>query len=133
LDAGADPTIKLGAHTAYTLAGGKNVRDTLRRFMAAHPDQWDYAAALIPSALTEEMELKQQAAALAKAEKEAAKKREAKKKAKAKAKAKEEAEQAQTQCAAVESEQVGPRPCHSPDDQHLARPVADRPDRAAQR
>ena len=113
LEAGADPTIKLGVHTAYTLAGGKSVRDTLRRFMAAHPEQWDYDEAKIPSALTEEMELKQQAAAQAKADKEAAKKREAKKKAKAKAKAKEEAEQAQRQCAAVESEQV-PRPCRSP-------------------
>ncbi len=31
------------------------------RFMAHEPDKWDYTAAGVPSALTEEMELQQQA------------------------------------------------------------------------
>lgn len=36
------------------------VRDAFRRFMAQHPDTWDYAAADVPSPLTEEMEAAQQ-------------------------------------------------------------------------
>ena len=34
------------------------------RYMAAHPDAWDYSAAAIPSALTEEMERHQEARAV---------------------------------------------------------------------
>jgi len=34
------------------------------RYMAAHPDAWDYTAAAIPSALTEEMEAHQEARAV---------------------------------------------------------------------
>lgn len=37
---------------------------SLRRFMAAHPERWDYSQTAIPSALTEEMEQYQEARAV---------------------------------------------------------------------
>ena len=55
-------------HTASTYFGRiREVSSSFKssfpgcRFMAHEPDKWDYAAAGIPSALTEEMELQQQA------------------------------------------------------------------------
>ena len=43
----------------FVVAGNKDVRNTLRRFMADHPGRWNYKAAQIPSALTSDMEAKQ--------------------------------------------------------------------------
>jgi hypothetical protein len=57
LEAGTDPTVAdRGGKTAYEVALSKDVRDTMRRYMAAEPAKWDYARARIPSGLTEEME-----------------------------------------------------------------------------
>ena len=43
------------------MAKDKSVRDAFRRFMAQHPDRYDYGAAKIPSALTEDMEKERKA------------------------------------------------------------------------
>lgn len=43
------------------MAADKAVRDAFRRYMAGAPEQWDWAAADVPSALTPEMEDQQQA------------------------------------------------------------------------
>ena len=43
----------------FVVAENKEVRNTLRRYMATHPGRWNYKAAQIPSALTAEMEAKQ--------------------------------------------------------------------------
>ncbi|KAG2450545.1 hypothetical protein HYH02_005046 [Chlamydomonas schloesseri] len=57
LESGHDPCARDGkGRTPYALAADKNTRDVFRRFMAQHPDRWDYSTSGIPSALTEEME-----------------------------------------------------------------------------
>ena len=57
LQSGTDPCLADGGgKTAYEVAGNKDVRNAMRRHMAAHPQQWDYAAARIPSALDPEKE-----------------------------------------------------------------------------
>ncbi|GLI65482.1 hypothetical protein VaNZ11_009020 [Volvox africanus] len=62
LNAGHNPSAHdAKGRTPYALAGDKATRDAFRRFMAQHPDKWDYAAAGIPSPLTEDMEAAQQA------------------------------------------------------------------------
>ncbi|KAG5457686.1 MAG: hypothetical protein BJ554DRAFT_2237 [Olpidium bornovanus] len=65
---GADPTTIAGgagaegpdparSRTAYEVAKDKEVRNAFRRFMASHPDQWDWiSGARVPSALTPAME-----------------------------------------------------------------------------
>lgn len=65
LDSGADPTVVDAGRVAYEAASSKAVRDEMRRYMAAHPDAWDYAAARVPSALTSEMEQEQVGSATA--------------------------------------------------------------------
>ncbi|EFJ43803.1 hypothetical protein VOLCADRAFT_106637 [Volvox carteri f. nagariensis] len=62
LDSGHDPSIRdAKGRTPYALAADKDTRDVFRRFMAQNMDRWNYAAAGIPSPLTEEMEAAQQA------------------------------------------------------------------------
>ena len=57
LESGADPTVRdERGHVPYQLAGQKETRDAIRRFMAGHETMWDWKAACVPSALTEEME-----------------------------------------------------------------------------
>lgn len=46
----------LAGKTAYAVAANKAVRDAFRRYMAEAPEQWDWAAANVPSALTPEMD-----------------------------------------------------------------------------
>ncbi|KAK6918489.1 VLRF1/Vms1 [Dillenia turbinata] len=76
LEQGLDPTMKdERGRTAYMLASDKEVRNTFRRFMASNLDKWDWYAAKVPSALTQEMEESQ---AAKKAEKDAKKKARAK-------------------------------------------------------
>ena len=60
LQDGHDPTVSVGK-TAYAVASDKAVRDAFRRYMATAPEQWDWAAAGVPSGLTPEMEAEQQA------------------------------------------------------------------------
>lgn len=56
LDAGADPTIgNYRGLPPYALAGDKACRDVFRRSMAANPDRFDWAAAQVPSPLTDEV------------------------------------------------------------------------------
>lgn len=43
-------------HTPYTLATNKETRNAFRRFMASNLEMWDWHAANVPSALTDEME-----------------------------------------------------------------------------
>lgn len=62
LDGGHDPCARDAKGRApYALAADKDTRDAFRRFMAQHPDRWDYSTSGIPSPLTEEMEAAQQA------------------------------------------------------------------------
>lgn len=62
LESGADPTARdERGRVPYQLAGQRAARDAMRRFMSAHPDRWDWRAAHVPSALTEEMEAAQAA------------------------------------------------------------------------
>ncbi|BBN19387.1 ankyrin repeat and zinc finger domain-containing protein 1 [Marchantia polymorpha subsp. ruderalis] len=62
LEDGMDPCARDGRdRTPYSLAGDKETRNVFRRYMARFPDQWDWHAANVPSALTEEMELAQAA------------------------------------------------------------------------
>lgn len=62
LESGHDPTaLDAKSRPPYALATEKAARDAFRRFMAAHPDKWDYAAAALPSALTEDLEAAQAA------------------------------------------------------------------------
>lgn len=62
LEEGADPCVKdEGGYTAYARAGDKETRNVFRRFMAGHPDMWDWQAAGVPSPLTAEMEASQAA------------------------------------------------------------------------
>lgn len=59
---GADPCARdARGRTAYGVAGSKEVRDAFRRAMAAAPDRWDWGAAEVPSALTEDLEAAQAA------------------------------------------------------------------------
>ncbi|KAF5841474.1 hypothetical protein DUNSADRAFT_12639 [Dunaliella salina] len=62
LSGGADVTARDSrGRTPYLVASTKDVRDAFRRFMAAEPDRWDYSAAGVPSALTEDLEAAQAA------------------------------------------------------------------------
>merc|ERR1712080_612308 len=66
---GADPVVKdKRGRLPYNISSCKEDRNEFRRFMAKHPDKYDYLSAQIPSALTEEAEL-------SKKEKEAEKRR----------------------------------------------------------
>ncbi|GAB2232208.1 hypothetical protein Droror1_Dr00011235 [Drosera rotundifolia] len=97
LEQGLDPTVKdARGKTPYMLATDKEVRNTFRRFMALNMEQWDWAAAKVPSALTKEMEESQAAKQAEKDAKRKAKAKELKKLRKAKEK-KAQAEAAQTQ------------------------------------
>lgn len=58
---GHDPSVRdARGRTAYAVASSKAVRDAFRRAMAAAPEQWDWAAAGVPSPLTDELEATQQ-------------------------------------------------------------------------
>lgn len=84
LENGANPSL-LDLHTRppYFLCLTKETRNTFRRFMAEHPDAWDYSASQIPNGLTTEMEQK-------KKEKEAEKRRRARERKKLQKKEAEE-------------------------------------------
>jgi hypothetical protein len=77
LAAGHDPTqthIKFSFRVAYDVAKSKEVRNAFRRHRALEPDRWDWAAAHVPDALTEEAEKEKE-------EREKAKAKEKKKRA----------------------------------------------------
>jgi len=61
LECGADPCVsnKQGK-VPYELATTKKPRDEFRKYMANHPDKYDYQKAKIPSPLTAELEQEQQ-------------------------------------------------------------------------
>ncbi|RLN58994.1 hypothetical protein BBJ29_001490 [Phytophthora kernoviae] len=72
LKQGANPALlDLHGRPPYFLCSSKETRNVFRRYMAEHPDAWDYATAQIPEGLTSEMEQR-------KKEKEAEKRRRAK-------------------------------------------------------
>lgn len=57
LEAGADPAVKNAkGQTPYAVCSDKLTRNEFRRFKGQYPDKYDYKAAQIPDALTEEME-----------------------------------------------------------------------------
>ncbi|KAK7473986.1 hypothetical protein BaRGS_00034755 [Batillaria attramentaria] len=57
LEAGCDPAVKDAAgKPPYAVAGSKETRNIFRRFRGNNPDMYNYEAAQIPSALTDEME-----------------------------------------------------------------------------
>lgn len=87
LESGANPSLlDLRSRPPYFLCSTKETRNAFRRFLADHPDVWDYAASQIPTALTSEMEQK-------KKEKEAEKRRRAKERKKQQKKDANEAQQ----------------------------------------
>ncbi|KAF1330234.1 Ankyrin repeat protein, partial [Globisporangium splendens] len=87
LDNGANPSLlDLRSRPPYFLCNTKETRNAFRRFLADHPDAWDYTASQIPTALTSEMEQK-------KKEKEAEKRRRAKERKKQQKKDAAEVEQ----------------------------------------
>ncbi|OMO78614.1 hypothetical protein CCACVL1_14261 [Corchorus capsularis] len=97
LEQGLDPSVKdERGRTPYMLAKEKEVRNTFRRFMASNPNNWDWNAAKVPSALTKEMEESQAAKQAEKDAKRKARAKELKKLRRAKEK-KAQAEAAQSQ------------------------------------
>ena len=56
-----DPSLPLeGGRRAYELASTKGVRNIFRRVAFDHPEKWDWAAARVPSGLSEEAEQAQE-------------------------------------------------------------------------
>lgn len=93
LEHGANPgLLDLHSRPAYFVCSTKETRNVLRRYMAEHPDAWDYSASQIPDGLTSEMEQR-------KKEKEAEKRRRARerKKQQKKQAAEEKAQEAARQ------------------------------------
>lgn len=75
MDAGSDPANKdKKGQTPYGVAPEKDTRNTFRKYMAEHPDKYDYTKAQVPGPLTEEIESKK--AEKKKAQKAARKQRE---------------------------------------------------------
>jgi hypothetical protein len=80
LEEGADPCIQeRGGRTPYAVAKDKVTRNVFRRFMATHPDMWDWHAADVPSPLTDELEATQAAKQAEKDAKRKAREKERKK------------------------------------------------------
>ncbi|XP_046700988.1 ankyrin repeat and zinc finger domain-containing protein 1 isoform X2 [Silurus meridionalis] len=75
LEMGSDPTCRdRKGQTPYAVAPDKESRNMFRKFMAEHPDKYDYAKAQVPGPLTAEIESKK--AEKKKAQKAAKKQRE---------------------------------------------------------
>ncbi|KAI5616362.1 ankyrin repeat and zinc finger domain-containing protein 1 isoform X4 [Silurus asotus] len=75
LEMGSDPTCRdRKGQTPYAVAPDKECRNMFRKFMAEHPDKYDYAKAQVPGPLTAEIESKK--AEKKKAQKAAKKQRE---------------------------------------------------------
>ncbi|KAL1511555.1 hypothetical protein AB1Y20_006349 [Prymnesium parvum] len=90
LQDGADPTvphISFGWQLPYDLSKTKETRNAFRRHLAAHPEQWDWKAAHVPSGLTDEAEAEKEERAKEKAKE---KKKRAEKARKERRKAEEE-------------------------------------------
>uniref|UniRef100_A0AAZ3NVN2 VLRF1 domain-containing protein n=1 Tax=Oncorhynchus tshawytscha TaxID=74940 RepID=A0AAZ3NVN2_ONCTS len=59
MDAGSDPACKdLTCQTPYIVAPDKDTRNVFRKYMADHPDKYNYSKALVPGPLTAELESK---------------------------------------------------------------------------
>ncbi|KAK2850366.1 hypothetical protein Q7C36_009149 [Tachysurus vachellii] len=59
LEMGSDPTCRdRKGQTPYAVAPDKECRNMFRKFMAEHPDKYDYAKAQVPGPLTAEIESK---------------------------------------------------------------------------
>ncbi|XP_036401343.1 ankyrin repeat and zinc finger domain-containing protein 1 [Megalops cyprinoides] len=59
MDAGCDPACRdVKGQTPYSVAPDKDTRNVFRRYMAEHPDKYDYSKAQIPGPLTAEIESK---------------------------------------------------------------------------
>ncbi|XP_041365063.1 ankyrin repeat and zinc finger domain-containing protein 1-like [Gigantopelta aegis] len=57
LNAGADPSVReKSGKVPYFIASTKETRNEFRRFMASHPDKYDYVKAQVPCPLTADME-----------------------------------------------------------------------------
>ncbi|XP_052421677.1 ankyrin repeat and zinc finger domain-containing protein 1 isoform X2 [Carassius gibelio] len=75
MDEGSDPASKdKKGQTPYGVAAEKDTRNTFRKYMAEHPQKYDYTKAQVPGPLTEEIESKK--AEKKKAQKAARKQRE---------------------------------------------------------
>ena len=62
LEQGLDPcALNSEGRLPYQVAASKAARDAFRRQMGAHPEQWDWADAGVPTALTPELEARQAA------------------------------------------------------------------------
>ncbi|KAJ8255325.1 hypothetical protein GJAV_G00203590 [Gymnothorax javanicus] len=59
MDAGSDPACRdVKGQTPYAVAPDRDTRNIFRKYMAEHPDKYDYSRAQIPGPLTAEIELK---------------------------------------------------------------------------
>ncbi|KAJ8352318.1 hypothetical protein SKAU_G00237940 [Synaphobranchus kaupii] len=59
MDAGSDPACRdVKGQPPYALAPDKDTRNVFRKYMAEHPDKYDYSKTQIPGPLTAEIELK---------------------------------------------------------------------------
>ncbi|XP_028848189.1 ankyrin repeat and zinc finger domain-containing protein 1 isoform X2 [Denticeps clupeoides] len=59
LDAGSDPACKdRKGQTPYNVAPEKDTRNAFRKYMAEHPDKYDYGKAQVPAPLTSDIEAK---------------------------------------------------------------------------
>ncbi|XP_055727856.1 ankyrin repeat and zinc finger domain-containing protein 1 isoform X2 [Salvelinus fontinalis] len=59
MDAGSDPACKdQTGQTPYIVAPDKDTRNMFRKYMADHPDKYNYSKALVPGPLTAELESK---------------------------------------------------------------------------
>ncbi|MBN3295208.1 ANKZ1 protein, partial [Amia calva] len=59
MDAGSDPASRdKKGQTPYSVAAEKDTRNEFRKYMAEHPDRYDYSKAQVPGPLTTEIELK---------------------------------------------------------------------------
>ncbi|GAV75685.1 hypothetical protein CFOL_v3_19163 [Cephalotus follicularis] len=110
LEQGLDPCVKdERGRTPYMLTTEKEVRNTFRRFMASNLDKWDWQAAMVPSALTKELEESQAAKQAEKDAKKKARAKELKKLRKAREKkAQAEAALSQNASTAVENKATPP-------------------------
>ncbi|KAJ8405359.1 hypothetical protein AAFF_G00318320 [Aldrovandia affinis] len=59
MDAGSDPASRdVKGQTPYAVAPDKDTRNVFRKYMAEHPDKYDYSKTQIPGPLTADIELK---------------------------------------------------------------------------
>eukprot|EP00897_Mesotaenium_endlicherianum_P009008 jgi/Mesen1/8135/ME000437S07227 len=102
LEGGEDPGVAdARGRTPYAVAADKETRNVFRRYMATAGEQWDWHAAGVPSALSDELEAAQAAKKAEKSAKMRAREKERKAEKRALLKARQEKEEAEAAAAAA--------------------------------